>query len=532
MKKITRQAGWRYSSIFLAAAVLAGCKTLPSNPVTEALNISSQPQTLELSAAPDARVWGDAEAEVINNRATDAGLVSIPSVQKYLDEMLQKIRTEAGVPQWPGKVYIKANNEPNAHTQNSGNIYVNIGLLNVMETEDEVVGLLAHEFAHSYLQYDQMQKTVIETDRVSDIASTMTLIGQQINHKDMATSVKEEKAMRAAAAVMMTYQLSRNLLSPAWSRSQEYAADDMAVQLLVRMDYSVHDGWKRVLERMRSREKQRNTQKEEQRASLRKDFEVIRDAEFAKMQKGGKGDVGGAVVNEVLGNLSLVGQDLTGFLTASHPDIDKRIQRVIELNDKLMGDKDFPDKRAGQWKKIKESRNVQRLFTSYLNAGNAQAFLGTPRAPEATKLARMSLVQETQGHVLPALANFQAQGKLDNNVLNALRANMRSPQHRAWRSYVIYAEYELDRNRKTAAQATMDDGFQYFDRSFLAWEDYISMQVRMGNRDAAQSKAAECGKKFKPHEAAGCTRAAQPPKPPQSAGAGPDLKWMQDLFGR
>lgn len=524
--------GWHYTSLCLVAALLAGCKTLPSNPVTEALSINTQPQSLELKAAPDARVWGDADTEVLNNRATDAGLVNIPVVQKYLDELLQKIRTEAGVPQWPGKVYIKASNQFNAHTQNSGNIYINIGLLNVMESEDELIGLLAHEFAHSYLQYDQMQKTVIETDRASDIAATMTLIGQRLNHQGLAANVKEDKAMRAAAGVLMTYQLSRNLLSPAWSRSQEYAADDMAVQLSIRMGYSVPDGWVRVLERMHSHEKKQETLKGEQREYLRKSFEAVRDAEFAKMQQGGKGDVGGAVVNEVLGNLSFVGKDLTGLLTSTHPDLSQRIARVNALHEQLIGDKDWPEKRNGPWQKIKDTRSVQRLFTSYLNAGNAQAVLGTPRDAEATKLARMSLVQETQGHALPALVNLQAQPKVDNSVLNALRANMRSPQHRAWRSYVVYAEYELERNRKTAAQRTLDEGFQHFERSHLAWEDYIRLQVRMGNLDAAQSKATACTQKFKPHEAAGCTRAAQPPQPTKRAGVGGDWGWVEGLFGR
>ena len=522
----------RYSTLCIAVAALTGCKTLPSNPVTDALNINTQPKSLELKTAPDARVWGDAEVEVINNRATDAGLVNIPVVQKYLDDLLQKIRTEAGVPEWPGKVYIKADNQFNAHTQNSGNIYVNIGLLNAMESEDEVVGLLAHEFAHSYLQYDQMQKTVIETDRASDIATTMTLIGQRINHKDLAANTKENKAMRAAAAVWASYQLSRNLLAPAWSRGQEYAADDMAVQLSIRMGYSVPDGWLRTLERMHSQQKKQEELKNEQREFLRKSFEAVRDAEFAKTQKGGKGDVGGAVVNEVLGNLSFVGKDLTSFLTNTHPDLDKRIARVNELHDKLIGDQEWPEKRTAPWQKIKETRSVKNLFTSYLNAGNAQAILGTPREAEATKLARMSLVQESQGHALPALVNLQAQPKVDNKVLNALRANMRSPQHRAWRSYVIYADHELKNNRKASAQRTLDEGFQHFDRSILAWEDYIRMQVSMGNLDKAQAKAAECSKKFKPHEAQGCTRAAQPPQAAKDSKIAGDWSWMEGWLGR
>lgn len=525
-------AHWlRYSSLCIAAAALTGCKTLPSNPVTEALNISSKPQTLKLPAAPEVRDWVDMEQEVINNRATNAGLVNIPSVQKYLDALLQQIRTEAGVPNWPGKVYINADSSQlNAYTQGSGNIYINMGLLNVMETEDELIGLLAHEFAHTYLQYEQLQKTVVDTDRASDVATVMTLVGQNINHKDLDKSLKEEKALRSAAAVLMTYQLARNLLAPAWTRSQEYAADDMAVQLSVRMGYSVPDGWVRVLERMHDHEKKREVIKDEQRETQRKEFEALRSAEFSKP----KGDVGGAVINEVLGNLSFVGADLTGFLTKSHPDIDKRIARVNELHDKLIGEQEWPEKRVGEWKKIKEHRSVQRIFTSYLNAANAQAVVGTPRAAEASKLARMSLVAETQGHVLPALANMQAQGRIDNSVLTALRANMRSPQNRAWRSYILVAEHELNSGRKKSAQHTLDEGFKHFERSPLALQDYIQMQVRFGNMDKAKTLSTECAQKY-PAYKAGCQRVAQAPQAPQASKDGrisADFGWMQKLLGR
>lgn len=522
----------RNGSLCIAVAALTGCKTLPSNPVTEALNISSQPKTLNLPAAPEVSNWIDMEEELINNRATNAGLVNIPVVQKYLNELLQKIRTEAGVPDWPGKVYINADStQLNAYTQGSGNIYINIGLLNVMESEDELIGLLAHEFAHTYLQYQQLQKTVVDTDRASDIATVMTLVGQNINNKDLVKHLQQEKAMRSAAAVLMTYQLARNLLAPAWTRGQEYAADDVAVQLSIRMGYSVPDGWVRVLERMHDHEKKREVIKEEQRDTQRKEFEALRSAEFSKTQQGGKGDVGGAVVNEVLGNLSFVGADLAGFLTKSHPDIDKRIARVNELHDKLMGDREWPEKRAGQWKKIKDNRSVQRIFASYLNAANAQAMVGTPRAAEATKLARMSLVSETQGHVLPALANMQAHGRIDSSVLSALRANMRSPQNRAWRSYILVAEHELKSGDKKAAQRTLDDGFKQFERSPLAMQDYIQMQVRFGDMEKANTLSAECGKKF-PAYKAGCQRVAQAPQAKKGTGFGGEWGWMEKLLGR
>ncbi|MBF6632325.1 MAG: M48 family metallopeptidase [Comamonas sp.] len=503
---------WGSTALIFMAAALAGCEsmpTIPSNALTQALNLNSQPTTLDLKPAPDARAWADSEEEVINNRATGYGLVHMPQVQNYLNGLLQKIRTEAGVPAWPGKVYINASSDLNAYTQSSGNIYISLGLLEQAENEDELVGVLAHEFAHSYLQYDQLQEAVMNTDKASEVAGAVAMVSQNLRHTELAQNLKQEKAMRSAAALLSAYQVGRNLIAPAWSRSQEHAADEMAVQLSIRMGYSVPDGWVKLLERTLAYEKKVEASKQVQREAMRKLFEDVREAAFAQVgSKSDTANVGGAVTGEILGNLSLLGKDLTTFLTSTHPDTDKRIARVNELHDKLMGDdRAWPDPRSSEWSKIKKTRSVQRLFASYLKASQAQALLGTSQNSEVFKMARLSMVQETQGHALPALVGWQSNSK-DPTVLRALQANMKSPQHRAWKAYTLYAEHLLAQNKKREAQKVLDDGFQHFNRSALAWQDYIRLQVQLNNTKKAQEMATECAQKFKAY-VHGCKRAAE-----------------------
>lgn len=504
---------WYSTAVLGLMAALSGCEsmpTLPSNVVTQTFNMDTPANTLELKPAPDARVWVDGAQEVINNRASGYGLVHLPQVQTYLDGLLQKIRTEAGVPQWPGKVYISASSDLNAYTQGSGNVYISLGLLAQMENEDELIGVLAHEFAHTYLQYAELQEAALNPQKDSEISSIVNTIGQNLQHTGVAKNPKQEKAMRNASTLLSAYQMGRSLVGPAWSRAQEHAADDMAVQLSIRLGYSVTDGWIKALERTMAYDKQAEVIQNKQREALNQSFNNVRDAALSQVGSQNFGaNMGNMLSQELVGNLTGAGKDLAQMFTSSHPDTAARIARISALNDKLMGsDRPRPQSRQRDWSKIKKTRAVQAMFASYLNAAQAQALLGTSPDSEVIKIARKSLVQETQGHAMPALLGWQV-NRNDPALLRALQANMKSPQHRAWKSYVLYAEHLLAQNKKRDAQKVMDDGFQHFKASPLAWQDYIRLQAQLNNTAKANQMAAECGQKFQPY-AQGCLRAAVP----------------------
>lgn len=520
----------RLAALVVAGGLLAGCESVPK--VAGVVGIQSTPKTLELPPKPQPRSWADAQEEVLNSRATGYGLVYVPEMEKYLTGLLQKIRTEAGVPDWPGKVYVTASSSLDAYTQHSGNIYVSLTFLEQIQNEDELVGLLAHEFAHSYLAYAELQSTVMQTDKASDIASTISYVVRAAEQSGVQTTAKQESAMRPARNLLMAYQLGRNLLVPAWERSQEYAADDVAVQLSIRMGYSVPDGLVSMLERVDTQQQVLAKRKAEQRARMRQQFEATRTGQAsAGNGKPSKGVVEGMVDSlqqELVGQLSFIGKDLSDFLRDSHPDTDKRIDRANQLHEKLMAEREWPAARSAEWNKLKSQRAVQRIFASYRSAAQAQVALEGDALADARRFARQSISAETQGHALPAMVLWQAgsTGK-DQDVRVALQNNMRSAQHRAWRPYMLYAQNMLQQGNTREAKRVLDEGFAHFERAPVAWHEYIGMQMQFKDTDKAQKLAAECQKRF-PAYGPGCRRAATPAK---AAGKN-DLGWLTGWFER
>ena len=520
---------WRAGAVLAAALALSGCNTMPTSSLTQALNIQTGPKTLDLAPAPvNATEWSDGDKEHLKNRAEGYGLVHMPQMEKFLNGLQQKIREEAGVPSWPGKVYITANSGLDAYTQSSGNIYLSLGYLQEAETEDELFALLAHEFAHSYLEYDALRTNVQATDKMADVGTALSLLSQGGDLKNIKGS--SNQAVETAMAVFMAYQLSRNLLAPAWSRSQEFAADSMAVQLSIRMGYSVPDGLVRVLERQVAHEQKQDQQKQQERDVLRKAFAQARTqlaADVTSKEKITGQQLSNGIVHGFLGELSFAGEDMSKHLTKVHPDTDKRIAHVNQLHDRLMGEREWPDARSAQWRKLQKTRSVQRVFESYRHATLASNALGSEGPEQARRFARQSRVAETQGHAMPALVMWQAGD--ERNAAKALQDNMNSSQHRAWRSYMIYAEQMLKQGNAREARRVLDQGFKHFEEAPNAWVEYIGMQVKLKETKKAETLAQECGQRFKGYQPA-CSRAADPnrhaPKGPAS------FAWLEELFSR
>ncbi len=520
---------WRAGAAMAAALALTACNTLPTSGLTQALNIQTGPKTLELAPAPvNATEWSDGDKEHLQNRAEGYGLVHMPAMEIFLNGLQQKIRQEAGVPSWPGKVYITADSGLNAYTQSSGNIYLSLGYLQEAESEDELFALLAHEFAHSYLEYDALRTNLQATDKMADVGAVISLLSQGGDLKNLKGS--NNQAVETALAVFMAYQLSRNLLAPAWSRSQEFAADEMAVQLSIRMGYSVPDGLVRVLERQLDYEKKQDLQKQQERDVLRKAFEQARTqlaADATGKTKLTGQQLSNGVVNGFLGELSFVGEDMANHLTKKHPDTDKRIVHTNQLYERLMGKREWPDARSAQWLKLQKTRSTQRVFESYRHAMLANNALSSEGPEQARRFARQSRVAETQGHAMPALVMWQTGD--ERGAAKALQDNMNSNQHRAWRSYMIYSEQMLKQGKPSEARRVLDQGFKYFEEAPKAWVEYIGMQVKFKDTKKAEALVQECGKRFKGYLPA-CSRAADPnrhvPKGPTS------FAWLEDLFSR
>ncbi len=155
------------------------------------------------------------------------GLIRNDTFEKYANEILDRLKVASKVDNIPGHVYLKAVNAWSAKATASGNIYVPIGILGDINSEDVFAALLAHELSHviqNHADADLIVKITKKSVYVTSIASGLS-----------GKSVVDSDAFRGAIG---SFAASEIFLTPFWSRNQEIEADCLGLDILVAAGYS------------------------------------------------------------------------------------------------------------------------------------------------------------------------------------------------------------------------------------------------------------------------------------------------------
>ncbi len=155
--------------------------------------------------------------------------------EDYLNSILSKIHTSTLNDGRPGNLTVKIfkKSEPNAFCLSNGTILISTGLLSTMESEDELVGILAHEAAHFVLdhqilnfnkQQDRKKRAEFWSGLAVAAAATTDLLLAK-NNKNYTFGVLTYSAAMAAAIIAPEI-LDR--LGAKYSKEQEYEADKAA----------------------------------------------------------------------------------------------------------------------------------------------------------------------------------------------------------------------------------------------------------------------------------------------------------------
>jgi predicted Zn-dependent protease len=86
------------------------------------------------------------------------GLYPMPKTEAYLREVGDRLVAAVNDPRWKFSFRIVDQAEPNAFAIPGGGIYVSRGLLALLEREDELAGVLAHEIAHVTQRHSARQQ--------------------------------------------------------------------------------------------------------------------------------------------------------------------------------------------------------------------------------------------------------------------------------------------------------------------------------------------------------------------------------------
>jgi len=169
-------------------------------------------------------------------------LVDDPLIVDYVNKVGQKIVAELPSPPFHYRFYVIRQDVYNAFAGPGGHVFINSGLLEGMESEDDLAGLLAHEVSHVACRHisnmvEQSNKTTLLT--LAGIATGILLgVGGA--------------APAAASAVTVSSIAAGASASLAYSRENEMEADQIALKYLAKAGYS-GEGLLKTLKKIRSR---------------------------------------------------------------------------------------------------------------------------------------------------------------------------------------------------------------------------------------------------------------------------------------
>jgi predicted Zn-dependent protease len=166
-------------------------------------------------------------------------LVEDPSIVNYVDRIGQHIVAQLPTPPFDFHFYVIKEDVYNAFAAPAGHVFINSGLLSVMQSEEELAGILAHEIAHVLCRHisDQMEKA--KKIGLATLAGVM--IGIFLGGDATATGAITSGSIAAGTSLSLKY-----------SRENEMEADQVGLKYLTKAGYS-GGGLLKILEKIRAK---------------------------------------------------------------------------------------------------------------------------------------------------------------------------------------------------------------------------------------------------------------------------------------
>lgn len=464
---------------------------------------------------PSKREWFDNKIDVMNQRGRGFGLVKAPAIENYLNRLFLKIKEASGVPDWPGSVYLLATPDLKAFATAAGNIYIGLNWLDSVESEDELVALLTHEFGHIYLHYHQIDGVVQSTDQLAGVAA----LGFALAERSIAnTGWTNAMSMQAA------YSVGRELGTSFWGKGQESAADRFGLNVSLKLGYSFEHGFKAMLERLATWEEEN----EKRRKKLEEEYykAVYKSAEETTKQRNPQspapvaeffGSLDGALA-VALKKFENLAQQASNEIANKHPPIQERLDELAKLVDSNQGTQSDKEPVNSALNEIKNTAIFGQLMQNYKYAFEAMGSLGTEKA---LTNAEKALRGPTATHAYPAVALFRARmawftrggrgSSLPNWITSSLDANLKSEPDRAWAVVLETVNFMIATGQRRDAVRFMASAWDYFGTSFETWPDSIRYTGELLGWDDAKKLAAHCVNILPQQYHAACRSAAMSP---------------------
>lgn len=463
----------------LVTGLLSGCGTLKGAPdaVLNLVGPSTQSR-LQGRYVDDAEVRQyyrldaqrvSAQRLSYDGRSVPAGdtrqnnVVDIPMLQAYLQGIVNRLAKG-----WPGEapplqVRIVDSNIFGPSADAYGNVFVPLGMLESVESEDEIAAMLGHEISHVLLHHhDRMAAFKQQKDMVVGLA-TSVVVGSVVAGTGVDRSTGQMKfvskdPLRTQNTISKTMiygalinSFSENVWSTAWARTQEDQADLLGTDLMIRAGYAPR-GASYSLERLNDYQGKQapllSSFLAERKSAM---TESLTQLDLNRLTKELN-----AFVN---GGLSTSLQAATGYFQRVHMS---PLDRDAELRSYLQ--REYAQQRRARvdkrsWPKVRDAAPVAVALQAYRDANAVLVALAGNdlRAAEAANAkALASPVRDQPGIRRASFSLHLAQGRKQDAIKDLLAIkdwSLASPE-----LYEFMVAYQLGQHEPSSALATIDKG--------------------------------------------------------------------------
>lgn len=294
----------------------------------------------------------DAQLTPLERQRRAYGVVEHAPLDDALARVLDNVRRGAGRDAPPARIHVTPDPGLHAYAAEDGSIFIAVGMLRSLDSEDELAALVAHEYAHVLRQH--AGRSALQ--RGKDIAAGLSALYMDYEYggRPLQASRPETGFIRHALLREAAMHSVQSGIVPGRARAQEDEADRIGVDLMVAAGYNPV-GMVDMLGRLDAWEAQRQAAAEAAGQSLPEGGvgdAVVRYARTSAHARTARrkldGDSSG-VVDSLIGAAVDSTRQSVGRAGRSHRDSTERVELAMAHIQSRHGDRERPDMRPAPW---------------------------------------------------------------------------------------------------------------------------------------------------------------------------------------
>lgn len=255
-------------------------------------------------------------------RTRGQGFVPSPELHAYVEGVMRRLLAGVRLPaSFRPQVRILATPEFAGECTPDGTLIVTVGLLELLETEDELAFVMGHELSHAIYRHEQRDwaKKAQYYAVVNGAAVDVTASGAQAVLGGQAGN----NVLRGIDVAQHLMKLSANVLMPQMAKEDEDAADALGFDLLVKAGYDTQAPLS-VMDKLAAQEAEAAA--------------AAKAAQEAAKKDKPSGDGGGGFMSKLGGGLGIAAQLATGHAPTTDQIADVAIFAFDEAVDSMAED--------------------------------------------------------------------------------------------------------------------------------------------------------------------------------------------------